>query len=61
MNILLDTHAFLWWVIDDSQLSNTAKATIADPTNTVYFSVISLMSRDPCGICEKVRPEVGFL
>jgi PIN domain nuclease of toxin-antitoxin system len=41
MNILLDTHAFLWWVMDDSQLSNTAKATIADPTNTVYFSVIS--------------------
>jgi PIN domain nuclease of toxin-antitoxin system len=41
MNVLLDTHAFLWWVIDDSQLSNTAKAMIADPTNTVYFSVIS--------------------
>jgi PIN domain nuclease of toxin-antitoxin system len=41
MNILLDTHAFLWWVMDDSQLSNTAKAMIADPTNTIYFSVIS--------------------
>jgi PIN domain nuclease of toxin-antitoxin system len=41
MNILLDTHAFLWWVMDDSQLSDTAKAKIADPTNTVYFSVIS--------------------
>jgi PIN domain nuclease of toxin-antitoxin system len=41
MNVLLDTHAFLWWVIDDSQLSNTAKAIIADPSNTVYFSVVS--------------------
>lgn len=29
MNILLDTHAFLWWVMDDSQLSNTKKAIIA--------------------------------
>lgn len=41
MNVLLDTHAFLWWVIDDPQLSSTAKAVIADPTNTIYFSVIS--------------------
>ncbi|MCY7321049.1 MAG: type II toxin-antitoxin system VapC family toxin [Phormidesmis sp. CAN_BIN36] len=41
MNVLLDTHAFLWWVIDDSQPSNTTKAMIADPANTVYFSVVS--------------------
>lgn len=41
MNVLLDTHAFLWWVIDDPQLSNTAKTIIADPTNTIYFSVVS--------------------
>jgi PIN domain nuclease of toxin-antitoxin system len=41
MNVLLDTHAFLWWVTSDSQLSNTAKAIIADPSNTVYFSVVS--------------------
>ena len=41
MNVLLDTHAFLWWVIDDSQLSNTAKATIADPSNIIYLSAVS--------------------
>lgn len=41
MNVLLDTHAFLWWVIDDPQLSNTARTIIADPTNTIYLSVIS--------------------
>ncbi|NJR52098.1 MAG: type II toxin-antitoxin system VapC family toxin [Leptolyngbyaceae cyanobacterium CSU_1_3] len=41
MNALLDTHAFLWWVIDDPQLSNTAKAIITEPTNTIYFSVVS--------------------
>ncbi len=41
MNVLLDTHAFLWWVIDDSQLSITAKTIIAEPTNTIYLSVVS--------------------
>ena len=41
MNVLLDTHAFLWWVIDDPQLSDTARATIADPNNTIYISVVS--------------------
>ncbi|MEX0271932.1 type II toxin-antitoxin system VapC family toxin [Leptolyngbyaceae cyanobacterium UHCC 1019] len=41
MNVLLDTHAFLWWVIDDSQLSNTARAIIVEPTNTIYLSVVS--------------------
>ncbi len=41
MNVLLDTHAFLWWVVDDPQLSNTAKAIIADQSNAIYVSVIS--------------------
>jgi PIN domain nuclease of toxin-antitoxin system len=27
--------------MDDSQLSNTAKAMIANPTNTIYLSVVS--------------------
>ncbi|MBM0744531.1 type II toxin-antitoxin system VapC family toxin [Phormidium sp. CLA17] len=41
MNVLLDTHAFLWWVIDDAQLSTTAKAIIAEPANIIYLSVVS--------------------
>ena len=41
MNVLLDTHAFIWWVLDDPQLSSTAKAMIADPTNIIYLSVVS--------------------
>ena len=41
MKVLLDTHAFLWWLTDDFQLSDTAKATIANPVNTIYFSVVS--------------------
>ncbi len=41
MNVLLDTHAFLWWVIDDSRLSDTARATIANPDNIIHLSVVS--------------------
>jgi PIN domain nuclease of toxin-antitoxin system len=41
MKVLLDTHAFIWWVTNDPQLSQTAKATIANPANTVLFSVIN--------------------
>jgi len=32
---LLDTHAFIWWVTNDSQLSDAARACIADPDNDV--------------------------
>lgn len=35
---MLDTHAFLWWNLDDPQLSPTARAVIADGGNTVYLS-----------------------
>ncbi|MBE9030656.1 type II toxin-antitoxin system VapC family toxin [filamentous cyanobacterium LEGE 11480] len=41
MKALLDTHAFLWWVTNDAQLSQTAKDTIANPDNTIIFSVIN--------------------
>lgn len=41
MKVLLDTHAFLWWVADDPRLSPTARAIIADLENEIYFSVVS--------------------
>jgi PIN domain nuclease of toxin-antitoxin system len=41
MNLLLDTHAFLWWVTDDAKLSPIARQAIANPDNTVFFSVVS--------------------
>ena len=34
MRVLLDTHAFLWWVADSRRLSTSAY----DATNTVYVS-----------------------
>ncbi len=41
MNVLLDTHAFLWWVADDDRLSRRARRTIADPRNEVLVSSVS--------------------
>jgi len=41
MRVLLDTHAFLWFVLNDSQLSPLALATIEDPANDVLISPAS--------------------
>ncbi|MGH2572459.1 MAG: type II toxin-antitoxin system VapC family toxin [Actinomycetota bacterium] len=41
MKLLLDTHAFLWWVADDERLSGRARRAIADPGNEVSFSAVS--------------------
>ncbi|MFZ1889502.1 MAG: type II toxin-antitoxin system VapC family toxin [Candidatus Binataceae bacterium] len=41
MRALLDTHTFLWWIVDDGRLSRRASAIIADRTNEIYFSAIS--------------------
>jgi PIN domain nuclease of toxin-antitoxin system len=41
MRVLLDTHAFLWFILDDPQLSAAAKAVIEDPANDVEVSPAS--------------------
>ena len=38
MRLLLDTHAFLWWVINDRRLSQASRQTIADDDNDVLVS-----------------------
>ena len=38
MRLLLDTHAFLWWLGNDPRLSADARAAVADPANTVLVS-----------------------
>lgn len=42
MRVLLDTHAFLWWVTDDPQLSSTSRSIIADSGNLLFLSVASV-------------------
>ena len=41
MTLLLDTHAFLWWISDDPRLSPPARAAIGDGRNEVFLSAAS--------------------
>ena len=41
MRILLDTHAFVWWVTDSEELSRRARRLIGDGANEIFFSVAS--------------------
>ena len=41
MRLLLDTHALLWWLAGDAQLSKPAREAIADETNEVLVSAAS--------------------
>lgn len=42
MQLLLDTHTFLWWLSGDDALSPTAQAAIADEGNGVFISAASI-------------------
>jgi len=41
MRILLDTHAFLWWITGDQRLSQRSIECISDGSNELFFSVAS--------------------
>ncbi len=41
MKALLDTHAFLWYLLGDTRLAIKAKG-IIDTHNNLYFSIVSL-------------------
>ena len=49
MNVLLDTHAFLWLISGDERLSETARNTFLDPDNRIFFSAASMWE-----ICIKI-------
>lgn len=41
MKALLDTHTFLWWNLDDPQLSGRVRDFISDGRNEIYLSAAS--------------------
>lgn len=41
MRLLIDTHALLWWMIDDPALSPSAKRHLTNPSNTILVSAAS--------------------
>ena len=42
MKLLLDTHIVLWYISEDSRLSEEAKAWINNGENEVYYSLVSV-------------------
>lgn len=42
MNLLLDSHAFLWWLQDDPQLGAAAAEAIGDSATVVYVSAATV-------------------
>ena len=42
MRALLDTHAFLWWIVGDERLSDGASRAIADRRNEIFVSAASI-------------------
>jgi len=41
VKLLLDTHAFLWWIRDDESLGRSARKAIGNERNHCYLSVAS--------------------
>ncbi len=42
MSLLLDTHVFLWWLVDHPRLSREARTAIGDGSTRVFVSAASL-------------------
>jgi len=42
VNVLLDSHALLWWLDDDKRLSRRARQIIANEDNSVFVSAASV-------------------
>jgi PIN domain nuclease of toxin-antitoxin system len=42
LKLLLDSHAFLWWLAEDPKLSAGARQAVADPATTVYVSAATI-------------------
>ena len=42
MKLLLDTHILLWWLADDRRLSADHRALIADASNLVLISAVTV-------------------
>jgi PIN domain nuclease of toxin-antitoxin system len=42
VKLLLDSHAFLWWLAEDPQLGAGARQAVADPAATVFVSAATI-------------------
>ena len=60
MELLLDTHAILWFQSSNNKLSETAKKLIEDPNNQCYVSFASLWEMSIKVAAGKLQIEKGF-
>ena len=42
MKLLLDSHAFLWWLAEDPKLGAGARQAVADPSSTIHVSAATV-------------------
>ncbi|MEZ4526375.1 MAG: type II toxin-antitoxin system VapC family toxin [Desulfobacterales bacterium] len=42
MRFLLDTHIFIWWILDNPRLNEVAKTALRNSHNFFYFSIASI-------------------
>lgn len=42
MNLLLDTHALIWWLEDSERLGERTRAAMRNPTANLFISVVSV-------------------
>lgn len=42
MNLLLDTHTFIWWVDEPEKLSSNALQALEDENNHLFLSLVSI-------------------
>ena len=59
MQLLLDTHALLWWLSGDDALSATARTAIANEDNGIFISAASIWeiaTKHRIGNCRELPP-----
>lgn len=67
MRILLDTHAFLWFVLGDSKLSKLARSFLVLPLQTEHAAVLTNLTfhhRDPFDrmiIAQAIAEQISIL
>jgi PIN domain nuclease of toxin-antitoxin system len=60
MRVMLDTHAFLWFVSDEPRLSETARTLIEDPATNPFLSIASVWEMAIKVGLGKLTPHVPF-
>ncbi len=60
MEILLDTHALIWFLNGDEKLPQTVKVAIENPNNTILVSIASIWEISIKISLDKIRFTKGF-